>query len=142
MSAASGHREIAHTADVAFTCWAQALGPLFEEATLALGELCYERRLVREAESRRLRVEGTGREELLVGWLQEVYLLVELEGWLCARATGVRVGEDVATGELLGEPIDTDRHTLHTEIKAITYHGLAVECCDDGLWQATVVVDV
>jgi SHS2 domain-containing protein len=33
------------------------------------------------------------------------------------------------------------RHTIHTEIKAITYHQLRVRE-EGGLWRTTVIVDV
>lgn len=137
-----GHREVDHTADVAFEVWGAGLGALFAEATLALCELCYERDDVRQRQERTLAVGGQDREELLVHWLQEVYLQVEMEGWLTAAIVELEVGEDRVSGVLAGESIDRDRHTLHTEIKAITYHGLEVERRDDETWRATVIVDV
>ena len=137
-----GHREVEHTADVAFEAWAEELDDLFAEATLALCELCYDPEEVEGEEERDLEVEGDDREQLMVRWLQEIYLLEEMEGWLTAGVKELRVGDGEVVGELVGEPIDRERHTLHTEIKAITYHGLEVECREDGLWRATVIVDV
>lgn len=137
-----GHREIEHTADVAFECWADDVEGLFVEATRALCELCYEPDSVRERESRSLHVTGSDREDLLVQWLQEVYLLLELESWLAARVTRIEVSDGEVSGTLSGEPVDRDRHRLHTEIKAITYHGLHIERGEDGLWRATVILDV
>lgn len=137
----AGHREIDHTADLGFELWAPTLDGLYAEGVAALAEVCYDLAAVRPRERRTLAVEGSNHEERLVRWLQDVYLLLEGELWLAAEAAEVTLSGDRVQGELRGEPYDESRHTLHTEIKAITYHGLRVEC-DNGMWRATVVVDV
>lgn len=137
----AGHREIDHTADLGFELWAATLEGLYAEGVRALGDVCYERAAVHPVEQRKLAVEGTNREELLVRWLQEVYLLLEGELWLAADVVDVTAEDDAVEGTLLGEPYDASRHTLHTEIKAVTYHGLEI-VRDRGQWRATVVVDV
>ena len=40
-----------------------------------------------------------------------------------------------------GQPIDQSRHTLYTEIKAVTYHQLKVQKIEHG-WIARVIFDV
>lgn len=139
--AGSGHREIDHTADLGFEVWAASREGLYAEAVRALAELCYERQAVEPRERRAVEVEGASPEELLVAWLQRIYLLVEMDGWLTAEAADVVCEEETVRGNVLGEPYDPQRHTLHTEIKAITYHDLAVRQ-EDGEWRATVIVDV
>jgi SHS2 domain-containing protein len=137
----AGHREIDHTADLGFELWAPALEELFAEGVKALGEVCYDLAAVRAREQRTLRVTGHDAEERLVRWLQEVYLILEAEMWLSASAREVTIVDDVVEGVVRGEPFDRGRHTIHTEIKAITYHGLSVRR-EGALWRATVVVDV
>ncbi len=137
----AGHREIDHTADLGFELWGDSLEELYAEGVIAVGELCYDRSAVRPLQQRRLSVEGSDREELLVRWLQEIYLMVESETWLTVGAVDVTLDGDRLEGVLHGEPFDSARHTVHTEIKAITYHGLEV-AYDGALWRATVVVDV
>lgn len=137
----SGHREIDHTADLGFDLWADSLPSLFAEAVLALSDLCYERTAVRWVDERCLEVRGADREEQFVRWLQEVYLLLESSHWLTAAATDVVVKDESIKGTLHGEPIDPARHTLHSEIKAITYHELKI-VRKDGLWRTSMIVDV
>ncbi len=137
----SGHREIDHTADLGFELWGDSPEELYAEGVLAIGELCYDRAAVRRRQQRRLAVEAGDREELMVRWLQEIYLILESEMWLTAAAVGVTLDGDHLEGVLHGEPFDGARHTVHTEIKAVTYHGLEV-AHDGTLWRATVVVDV
>lgn len=137
----AGHREIDHTADLGFELWAPSLAGLYAEGVAALADLCTERHAVRPTERRAVTIEGADREERLVRWLQEAYFLLEADSWLAADAVDVEAEGDRVQGTLRGEPFDPERHTLHTEIKAITYHGLAIEE-DGGRWTATVVVDV
>jgi len=40
-----------------------------------------------------------------------------------------------------GEPIDPARHTIYTEVKAITYHGLKLERRDEQ-WYARIIFDL
>jgi len=40
-----------------------------------------------------------------------------------------------------GETCDPARHSLAHEVKAVTYHGLAVEQVPDG-WRAEVILDI
>lgn len=137
----AGHREIDHTADLAFELWAGELASLYGEAVRALAELCYDRDAVDARERRSLRVEGSNNEERMVRWLQEVYLQLESDLWLAADAVGVVCDDGSVSGTLLGESFDAERHTLHTEIKAVTYHGMEI-VERDGVWQTLVIVDV
>jgi len=43
--------------------------------------------------------------------------------------------------QLVGEPIDSMRHRMRVDVKAVTFHRLAVVECTSG-WRATVVLDV
>lgn len=138
----AGHREIDHTADLGFDLWAPDREGLFAEAVNGLAELCYDRCAVRPMQRRAVEVAADSDEELMVHWLQEVYLQLEGDGWLTSHADEVVVEAGRVAGELVGEPYDPDRHTLHTEIKAVTYHGLSVQRDADGTWRATVIVDV
>jgi len=137
----AGHREIDHTADLAFEVWAPTLPGLYAEAAVALAELCYDREAVLATERRRLEVRVPSEEERLVRWLQDIYLLLEAELWLTARVSDVCCEADRIEGTLHGEAHDPTRHTLHTEIKAVTYHGMHVAQQGD-LWRTTVIVDV
>jgi len=137
----AGHREVDHTADLGFELWAPELEGLYAEGVLALAEICYDPALVRPEQERDLIVAGANHEERLVRWLQEVYLLLETDLWLVAAVSSLTLSGDEVLGTLRGEPFDSRRHTLHTEIKAITYHDLEVRC-DDGIWRTTVIVDV
>jgi SHS2 domain-containing protein len=81
---------------------------------------------------------------LLFWLLQEVIYRKDAEGsFLRLAEAGIaeRDGRFVLTGTLRGEPLDRSRHVAGTDVKAVTLHRFEV-LERDGLWHATVVLDV
>jgi SHS2 domain-containing protein len=76
--------------------------------------------------------------------LQEVIFRKDAEG-LFLRLADAEVSERdrriTLTGTLLGEAFDRRRHWAGTDVKAVTLHRFEV-LERDGLWRATVVLDV
>ena len=66
---------------------------------------------------------------LFCEWLNELLYLAEIHSTLWQRAGVTRLertgAEWTLEGTAQGEPLDLDRHVLHTEVKAATYAGLA-----------------
>ena len=90
-------------------------------------------------------------EELLHDWLAELLYIFEVRRLALARFE-VNIGPDGLTATVQGEPIDTARHQLDMEVKAITWHGLKVVRDGGGSdgggdsdkegWLAEVIVDI
>ena len=91
-------------------------------------------------------VKGSTPAEALRSLLSEALYRFATESFVASRAEiGVKTapsGEVEITAELHGETVDQERHTLLTEVKAVTYHQLSVEAQPDGGWQARVLFDV
>jgi SHS2 domain-containing protein len=54
----------------------------------------------------------------------------------------VQIADGRLTAFAWGETVEPDRHQPAVEVKAATYHALAVRRRDDGSWLAQCVVDV
>jgi SHS2 domain-containing protein len=87
--------------------------------------------------------------ELLYAFESEKLLVCEcdiritnLEGEAPGFGTPQRAFPTTLHAACRGEPMDPDRHIMDHEVKAITYHGLSVSQCADGVWQAEVIVDI
>lgn len=133
--------EIDHTADAGIAVDAATLPELFARAARGLFYLMTDVSAVEPRTAQRITVEARDRQALLVRWLSELNYLHVTRGWLFADVTieTLTTRRLVATGR--GEPYDPDRHVLYTEIKAITYHDLAIVRRPDG-WHARIIVDV
>jgi SHS2 domain-containing protein len=72
---------------------------------------------------------------LFVEWLNELLYQREVNDALFASARVVRLEQRACVWHLEGiaegEPLDRDRHEVHTEVKAATYAGLAYRIQDN-----------
>jgi len=134
-------REIAHTADTGFEVEAPTLAALFERAGLALLSVVADLASVESRERRTIAVQADGLVELLHDWLHELLVSFQPGGFLVAEIAVDEIAEHAVRGTLMGEPIDRARHTIHTEVKGITYHQLAVEP-HAAAWRARVILDL
>ncbi len=133
--------ELPHTADWALRVWAADLTGLFSEAALGMNALAGavladSPRLTRDFSS-----SGPDAESLLVAFLTELVYYAEQEhtGFdSFDLALGVaNDGTHWLRAILRGAPLAQ----LHKAIKAVTYHGLAIEQTPQG-YATTIVFDV
>ena len=137
--------EIDHTGDIGLRVRADTLPQLFERAAVGMFSVLTDLDTVRPTDSTGLSVEGRDREALMVRWLSELnyhhtvharlFCAFSVET-LEATADGFRLSA-TATGERLAPA----RHTVHTEIKAITFHGMEIRETADG-WTVQVIFDM
>ncbi len=138
-----GHRFFDHTADVGVEVWAPTLRGLFAEGSRALCELICDTRTVRPRLARRIAVTGSGLDDLLVRWLSEVLFLHETRGLVFSNCTLQAIDRSRfrAVGVARGERFQPDRHRVRREVKAITYHQLAL-VRRGGRWRVRIIFDV
>lgn len=130
-----------HTADVGIRVRADDLPGLFCDAAKALfSVIVVNLDQVRPVEEAAFRVEGRQHDELLHDWLDELLFTFATRHLLFCEFH-VELGDGGLSAIARGEPVDTARHELDSEVKAITYHGLQVEALPDG-WTAEVILDL
>jgi SHS2 domain-containing protein len=134
-----------HTADLGLRASAPTLEELLTEAARGLlAMLVANPDSVRPLQDKHIVVEASEPAYLMFDWLSELLFAFESERLLIAEFD-IRL--EVAnpsyrlTAHCRGEPMDESRHHMDHEVKAITYHALAVEQTPIG-WQAQVIVDI
>lgn len=135
-----GFVEFDHSGDIGVEAQGGDLAEMLENATLGLLSLLH-RKPVEPLVERRLRVSSVSAEDLLVDWLGEVISTAGARGEIYGAVRVERAGEWYAEGVLLGERVDPEKHELRFDVKAATYHRLAVEKRDDG-YHARVIFDL
>jgi SHS2 domain-containing protein len=137
--------EIDHTGDIGIRVAAPTVPAIFERAAEGTFHVLTDLAAVRPTTETTLTVRAPDREALLVRWLSELNYRHTVEHTLYSTFAVERLDEDgdelVLTATVRGEPIDPDRHVVHTEIKAITFHGLAVRPTDEG-WTVQIIFDM
>jgi len=113
---------------------------LFSSCVLALFSLLVDRRTVREVEARSAEVTGDTVEGQFFFLLREAFQLFAAQTFLARTAHVTIEGKQVML-TVTGEPLDSSRHTVLREIKAVTAHAMVVERSPGG-YLARFVVDV
>ncbi|MDQ4025358.1 MAG: archease [Actinomycetota bacterium] len=131
-----------HTADVGIKAEAVDLPGVFEQATLGLLDIIGTWSPGSESrETVPVAVEAGDVEALLVDWLGEVLYVHDSRDAVVTSLEVSEVTPERAAGKIGIAPRDEDAYEGGTQVKAITYHRLAVEETPEG-WTATVYVDV
>ncbi len=131
--------EIPHTADVKIRATAPTLEALFSEALNALMQVLYgpDRK---GGEKREIALDAEDRESLLRDFLSEALFIAEVDGLVFASAD-IRISGNHLSATLDGEPFDRQRHALGTEVKGISYSGLAITHNANG-YMLDIIFDV
>lgn len=142
MAARPEYREIEHTADVGMELEAPDLRSAFELAAASMFDLICDLDTVGDVWRKRIAIQGHKGdvEHLMVRWLSELLYVFDTEGVLLSSFRIGRLEGAAIEAEVLGEPLDTAKHTPKVELKAATYHGLAVEESGKG-WRVRVIFD-
>ncbi len=127
------------TADVTFMAHGRALNELFENAAEALESTMVLLDEVALGETCTIEIGSDSYENLLYDWLAELLITFEIERF-AAKKCFVRIVDLSLTADCLGERLDPNRHRLNAEVKAVTYHNLAVTKND--IYHAEVTLDV
>ncbi|MBI1747638.1 MAG: archease [Acidobacteria bacterium] len=130
-----------HTADARVRVSGDSMEALFANAAFALFDTMADLGCVQTRQRLSLHVSADNRERLLHAWLSELLFLFATQHLLlsefCIRSlTPTRLEAEVG-----GEPLDLGRHTFYTEVKAVTFHQLRVEC-REGEWIAEIIFDI
>lgn len=136
-----GVQLVEHTADTGLLVRAPDLAVLFGRAALGMFAVLANLRKVVPVRAARVEVEAEDLEGLLVRWLSELNYLHVTRRELYTKFDVHEVKSTLAVADIWGEPIDTERHTVYTEIKAVTFHGLRLEQSSEG-WVAQVIFDL
>jgi SHS2 domain-containing protein len=133
--------QLPHTADIWVRVRGKDLRELFANAGFAFFEQVAELAAVEEKETQMIRAQAADRELLLVAWLDELLYHFDALHLLFKDFDIIELDETHIVAKAYGEKYDPARHRLRAEVKAITYHQLAVEQVGDH-WEASVIFDV
>ncbi len=130
-----------HTADFGLRVQAANLNSLFADAAAGLfAAITPNLSDVRPVEEVRFSLPGEAFDELLRDWLAELLYAFHARRILFSKFD-VDVTRNGLEAAAFGEPIDSTRHKIEEEIKAVTWHGLKLESAPDG-FLAEVIFDI
>ncbi|HIK45422.1 MAG TPA: archease [Leptolyngbyaceae cyanobacterium M65_K2018_010] len=132
-----GFEEVEHTADWAYHIWAPDYVHLFLQAARGLYALLGAEWSPEPGTTRRVKLQGVDYESLLIAWLNELLFYRYGENLGFNQIDITHLAPTCLEATLGGSPITQ----WSKDIKAATYHNLAITPTDDGV-EATIVLDV
>lgn len=139
-----GFEYLDHLGDIGIRGWGETLEEAFSEAARAVFSLMIDLDRVNPTVRHEVRVEAGTLDGLLVEWLAALLAAKDVSGLIFSDfAVSIEGGRSGYTlsGAGLGEPLDPERHRIGTEVKGISYLGLAVKRAEQG-WIAECIVDL
>lgn len=133
------YRFLDHTADLGIEVTGSSLNELFT----VIGTVIFELQVKGPLEDRKsvtITCSSDSLEDLFVDWCRELLYNFAVRGFI-PNTYNITLHDHSLTAHLRGDVFDTDRHSIKTEIKNVTYHDLCVEQTDTG-YRATAVFDV
>lgn len=135
------YQVIDHTADIGLHVFGADSAELFRNAAWALTDVITDRRSVVATESLTLTITGRDWPDLLVNWLRELLYLWSGKDQLVESVEIEQISAHRIVATALVESYQSERHRIHNEIKAVTYHQIDVSKSLTG-WEAKIILDV
>jgi len=135
------YEPLSHTGDLGMLVYGRDLPELFAHAAWAMFDLMSDATTIRPQHTVTISVSAADLEDLLVRWLGELLYLYDTQRFLCCTFTFTLLEPTHLIATVAGETLDPSRHPIDTEIKAVTYHQIAVEQVGEH-WQARVIFDL
>jgi SHS2 domain-containing protein len=132
---------IDHTADVGIIAYGADFKQLFSNAALALVSLITDAQNIEERLEHYVEINSESRDDLLVGWLNELVYLFDAEHLLFNRFDVESLDNNQLKATCYGEKFNPSKHRIKMGIKAATYYMLEVTGDSRG-YRAQVIFDV
>jgi protein archease len=130
---------VEHTADLTFKACGSDLNTLFENAAEALESTLIMLEGVALRETTTIEMTSDSYEDLLYDWLAELLITFEVNRFAVKKSL-VNITGLSLNAQCWGEGIDPNKHTLNTEVKAVTYHDLQIK--KNNVYHAQITLDV
>ena len=132
---------IDHTADIGITAYGTDIKQAFANAALGLFSLMADLDDLKEDIKHELELSAEDVEVLLVGWLNELIYIFDVEHIIFKRFEIAELTGTQIKARCFGEKIKPGQHKLKREIKAATYHMLNISK-EDGGYKLQVIFDI
>lgn len=132
---------IDHTADIGIVSYGVDIKQVFSNAALGLFSLIIEPGSVKENMQREIKISSQDRESLLVEWLNELIYIFDVEHIVFERFEFDALNNRELKARCFGDKINPKQQTIKREVKAATYHMLAINKENNG-YKAQVIFDI
>jgi len=142
----NGFEYLEHTADAKFRAYGATLGECFENSAKAMVNVVCALEKIEVKEETEISAEAESAEDLLHKFLENLLFEIETREMLYSEFK-IEIGNDRTNWFLKciarGEAINLEKHSIKSEIKAVTWHEFFLrKDAEKNLWVAQVIVDI
>lgn len=135
------YEQFPHTADIGVKVYGASLKELFENAAFAMFDIIADLEGMAGEIVQNFELDAPSREELLVAWLDELLYKFCTKEIIFFKFQVDELGDNAMAAKAFGRPVGENRNRLKTEIKAVTYHDLAIKKTAEG-YEVEIIFDV
>lgn len=130
-------------ADAAFEAEGRTLEELFRDAAIATFEVMVDTKSVKPSMTKTIELKNESVDGLLVDWLSELVYLKDADAVLFCKFDVIIKKNDAyeLKAKAYGEDINHKKHSLRSDVKAVTYHMFEVKKTGEN-WSARVILDI
>jgi SHS2 domain-containing protein len=128
-----GFEILEHPADLGIAAWGETMSEAFRQGALGLVSVILDPSRIDKIETIRVRVTAQDPEELLVRWLEEILYLYDGRGFVPGEIEMTKLTSNELEAKLQGQPVMLAKHEMRMDVKAVTYHQLAILKDDQGV---------
>ena len=136
-----GYETFEHTADIGIRAWGSDVAQVFEEAAKALFSVIVDLGAVVSRQKLKIELTAESTEELFFKWLKELLFISETRHIFLSKFKVLDLSPEKLVAEVQGEPINSQKHILGREVKAITRHQFKL-VHDKSRYLAEVILDI
>ena len=133
-----------HTADIGFLIKASTLNELFKSAALATFDVMTNLKIVKPKKSKKISLKNKNIDLLLFNFIEELIFLKDANYFLFSKFK-IKINKNkdayILNCKAFGEKINTKKHELKVDVKAITLHQFYVKKIKN-LWNAKIILDI
>lgn len=133
---------IDHTGDVGVRITARSLEGLFVLAARAMFNIIYADGKISAETEKTVQCSADDLEQLMVEWLSELNYLHQTGRFLLSDVPMIDIQDQTLRAKVVGETINNEKHIIHTEIKAATFHKIFVRQNSGGIWKTQIIFDI
>ena len=130
-----------HTGDTGLYVRAETLEQLFISSAIGMFRIICPDFISSNVLKREIVLQCENLPELFISWLSELNFWFCTDQELYGKFEIEQLKNNKLRAQVFGEKVDQNKHKIHTEIKAVTYHQLSVKHSIDA-WEARVIFDV
>ena len=127
-----------HKADLKIRAFGKEKSELFSNALLGMSESMKSEIKGKEKTKHEIKIKSLDLPTLLVDFLSEVLYLSQTNKEVYFDIKFKKLTNTELEGKIIGQKVER----FGEDIKAVTYHDLAIHQKKDGIWEATILFDI